>query len=234
MRKHRNPIFASAPIRSNPQRNYEPTLPVEDAEGDYIPIYLADMYFRNKKVWRSLQSSLTKFGKESGLFDEIHVKPLGTRASEPFQLQIRKFGKNLKGPPRNLIDVGYGVSQVLPIVTELLKPDAPSIFLIQQPEVHLHPSAQAVLGSLFCKTANDSRQLIVETHSDYILNRVRMDVRDKASNLKPEDVSVLYFERQNLGVKIHSLQFDQEGNVLGAPKEYRKFFLDEIRKSLGL
>lgn len=233
-RRYGKSIFSSAPIRSKPRRTYDPRRPFEDAKGDYVPMYLADMYVRNKRVWQSLEYSLTDFGKESGLFDEIIVKPLGSRVGAPFQIQIRKFGKRLKGPPRNLIDVGYGVSQVLPTVIELLRPDAPPIFLLQQPEVHLHPSAQAALGSLFCQIANDSRQLIVETHSDYILDRARMAVRDKASNLKPEDVSVLYFERRNLGVKLHSLRFDQEGNVLGAPKGYRQFFLDEIRKSLGL
>ena len=78
----------------------------------------------------------------AGLFDEISIKPLGSRRSEPFQVQVRKFapGGRLKGPHRNLIDVGYGVSQVLPVITELLRADAPSTFLLQQPEVHLHPS----------------------------------------------------------------------------------------------
>ena len=63
---------------------------------------------------------------------------------------------------RNLIDVGYGVSQVLPVITELLRSEAPPLFLLQQPEVHLHPSAQAALGSLFCQIAGKERQIIVE------------------------------------------------------------------------
>ena len=102
-------------------------------------------------------------------------------------MQIRKFSGRVKGPQRNLIDVGYGVSQVLPIVTELLRGNSimelfrgipPSIFLLQQPEVHLHPSAQAALGSFFCQVAKPDHQLVVETHSDHLLDRVRMDVRD--------------------------------------------------------
>ena len=52
------------------------------------------------------------------------------------------------------------------------------MFLLQQPEVHLHPQAQAALGTLFCQVAAGGRQLIIETHSDYIIDRVRMDVRD--------------------------------------------------------
>ena len=98
---------------------------------------------------------------------------------------------------RNLVDVGYGVSQSLPVLTELLSDNAPSTYLLQQPEVHLHPTAQAALGSLFCNIAAKGVQMLVETHSDYLLDRIRMDVRDGKGEptLKPEDVSILYFER---------------------------------------
>ena len=147
-------------------------------------------------------------------------------------MQVRKSGKRIKGPQRNLIDVGYGVSQVLPVVTELLRTDAPSVFLLQQPEVHLHPSAQAALGSLFCQIAGPKRQLVVETHSDHLLSRVRMDVRDGEGNLKPEDVSILFFERRDLDVHIHSLRIDDEGNILDAPPGYRRFFMEETTRSL--
>ena len=142
------------------------------------------------------------------------------------------FDGPAKGPRRNLIDVGYGVSQVLPVVTELLRQDAPPMFLLQQPEVHLHPSAQAALGSLFCRIAHWDRQIVIETHSDHLLDRVRMDVRDGAGALKPSDVSILYFERQGLSVRIHSLGIDEEGNILNAPPGYRRFFMDEVRRSL--
>ena len=107
------------------------------------------------------------------------------------------------------------------------------MFLLQQPEVHLHPSAQAALGTLFCGIASWQRQLIVETHSDHLLDRVRMDVRDRATNLKPEDVSILYFEPNGLDVKIHSLTLDDNGNVLNAPLGYRQFFMEEMRRSIG-
>ncbi|MDD9818490.1 MAG: hypothetical protein OXU61_10230, partial [Gammaproteobacteria bacterium] len=74
----------------------------------------------------------------------------------------------------------------------------------------------------------------VETHSDYLLDRVRMDVRDNESKLKPEDVSILFFERGDLDVRIHSLQLDKEGQVIDAPASYRKFFMDEMNRRLKL
>ena len=199
-----------------------------------MPMYLANLHFQNKRRWEALRSALVEFGQTAGLFDEIAVNPLGSKDSGPFQVQIRKFGSQAKGPKRNLIDVGYGVSQVLPVITELLRSDAPPLFLLQQPEVHLHPSAQAALGSLFCQIASPSRQLIIETHSDYLLDRVRMDVRDGKTRTKPADVSILFFERGDLDVHIHSLRLDREGNVRGAPEGYRKFFMEETTRSLRL
>ena len=115
---------------------------------------LSMMSRRDPDTWKKLKERLEKFGSDSGLFDEISIESFGrTDDATPFQIQIRKFGGKLKGNRRNLIDVGYGVSQALPIITELLRPDASSMFLLQQPEVHLHPSAQAALGSLFCSIA---------------------------------------------------------------------------------
>ncbi len=226
--------FASAPVRSKPRRTYDPSRPTQDPEGDYVPMYLADVLSQRGEEWTELKKQLEKFGRAAGLFDEISIKRLGQRDSEPFQIQVRKLGSKVKGPLRNLIDVGYGVSQVLPVITELLRPEAPRLFLLQQPEVHLHPSAQAALGGLFCQIASKERQIIVETHSDHLLDRVRMDVRDGFGELKPEDVSILFFERDDLDVRIHSLEIDGEGNVLNAPDSYRRFFMEETTRSLGL
>lgn len=178
------------------------------------------------------------------MFDEISINPFGKSGSEPFQIEVRRGDGIRKGLKRNLIDVGYGVNQILPVITELLREDAAEQFLLQQPEVHLHPRAQAALGTLLCRIAARGHQLIVETHSDHLMDRVRMVVRDKETELAPTDVSLLYFERDGLDVKIHSLGFDTEGNVGPRPDEegkvyempdsYRSFFMEETRRSLGL
>ncbi len=247
VRSHRmyssRPI-SGAPIRSHPRRTYDPILLAQDAEGEYVPSYLAGLSRRNHDEWQQLKSALEEFGQDSGLFDEISIKSFGKSDGDPFQIQIRKFGRRRKGPQRNHIDVGYGVSQALPLLVELLKIDEapipelegyrPPTLLLQQPEVHLHPQAQAALGTLFCQVVAQGRQLVVETHSDYIIDRVRMDVRDQTTGLKPEDVSILYFEPRDLNVKIHSIRIDQAGNVLDAPLSYGKFFMAETRRSIGL
>ena len=226
--------YAGAPVRSRPRRTYDPARPYRDPEGENIPSYLANMSRQNISEWRTLKADLEEFGRESGLFDEIHIDSLGNTTGSPFQVQIRKRLKNAQGNRRNLIDVGYGVSQALPVITELLNPEPPPLFLLQQPEVHLHPSAQASLGSLFCSIASTNRQLVVETHSDFILDRILLDIRDKRTGLTPNDVSILYFEQNDLDVTIHSLRIDDRATIIDPPDSYRRFFMEELRRSVGL
>ena len=231
----KEPPFASAPIHPSPRRTYDPTKLSSDPWGADVPSRFASLQFQDRTEWDALKERLDSFGRESGLFDDFSVKQLTKVEGGPFQLQVRKFDKHgRKGPRRNLVDVGFGVSQVLPALAALFRADGPPMFLLQQPELHLHPSAQAALGSLFCRTAEAGRQLIVETHSEYIVDRVRMDIRDRQTALTPDDVSILFFERADHDVRIHSLRFDEQGNIVGAPDGYGQFFMDEVRRSVGI
>ena len=229
-----NSPFAGAPVRSTPKRTYDPARPFQDPSGEYIPTLLANLSRRDPVEWSNLKRSLEGFGQDSGLFGEISIESLGKTEASPFQLHVRKSTGMSRGTKRNLIDVGYGVSQALPILTELLRKEQAPMFLLQQPEVHLHPAAQAALGTLFCELASWEKQVIVETHSDYILDRVRMDVRDKKTRLKADEVSIVYFEANGTDIKIHSLTLDEAGNVLDAPPSYRQFFMEETRRSIGI
>ena len=215
------------PIQSGPLRTYHP-VQMEREQGFLMPRSLGRAHSpKPERRQQQLIQEIEEFGRTSGLFDEIFVKRLGRDEMDPFQLQVRVWSK---GPRRNLMDVGYGVSQVLPLLVSLIQADGSSLYLLQQPEVHLHPSAQAALGSLFCTTAASGRQIIVETHSDYIVDRILLDIRDKRTDLKPDDVSILYFEREDLAVTIHSIRIDEEGDVLDAPDGYRGFFRDELKR----
>ena len=229
-----NSPFAGAPVRSTPKRTYDPARPFQDPSGEYIPTLLANLSRRDPEEWANLKRSLEAFGKDSGLFGEISIESLGKTEASPFQLHVKKSTGKLRGNKRNLIDVGYGVSQALPILTELLRKEQVPMFLLQQPEVHLHPTAQAALGTLFCKLASWEKQVVVETHSDYILDRVRMNVRDKSTGLTADEVSIVYFEANGTDIKIHSLALDEAGNVQDAPPSYRQFFMEETRRSIGI
>ena len=231
---HNSPV-ATAPVRSRPHRTYNPGPGFLDPEGAGVPEHLAALANSDAEQWKSLKCAIESFGQKAGVFDEIRIRPLGGDASsDPFQIQVRQNAADNNGQWRNLIDVGYGVSQILPVIFELIRPVESYMLILQQPEVHLHPSAQAGLGSMLCDVAATKRQILVETHSDHLIDRVRMDVRDRKYGLKPKDVSILYFERSGSDVEIHSIRINDDGNIVDQPPSYREFFRHEVNRSLGI
>lgn len=219
--------YAFAPIRTRPQRTYDPIKKTVSPEGDHVPLLLS-LALRRPEEWYRLFSALESFGQSSGLFSKVDVRMLGDQESDPFQVRVY-----IGGAAVNLMDVGYGVSQALPILVDCLRGDPLGIFLLQQPEVHLHPRAQAELGSFLGILAKQqNKRFVIETHSDYLVDRIRMDIRDK-KGITPEDVALLYFERKNGEATIHRLELDEQGNIVNPPPGYRSFFLEEERRFLG-
>ncbi len=221
--------FSTSPIRSRPKRTYDPTREFNDPEGSDVPMLLMRIKATQQKQWEALKTQLVEFGKSSGLFQNIEIKNLGRSLGAPFQLRFK-----VRGPNANIVDVGYGVSQILPILVHILNSDIDEMthFLLQQPEVHLHPRAQAELSSLLAQlTRQSNRSFIIETHSDYMIDRARIDII--RGNIRPEDVSLIYFEPKGRIVNVHNIGFDKMANMVGVPPHYRQFFLKESKRLMG-
>ncbi len=226
-----------APLRAKPKRTYDPVRETATPEGEHIPMLMMRLEHTEGEQWQSLREDLVAFGKESGLFSDIRVKRHGKQLSDSFQLQVKVHSGSLA----NLMDVGYGVSQSLPILVELLttvprapRRQIPALFLLQQPEVHLHPRGQAELASFLVNSVEKrSHSFLVETHSDHIVDRIRIAVREK--RIAADKVGILFFEPQRRGnaVSIHEIRLDAYGNIEGAPAGYRDFFLRETDRLLG-
>ena len=216
---------AIAPVRTSPQRVYKPARDIPKPGGDHVPYVLASTQVGDPAALQELLKNLSAYGAACGLFQGLKVKKFDAEG-QVFQLLVK-----LTGPHRNIVDVGYGVSQALPILVEALR-NPSATFLIQQPEVHLHPRAQAELGSFFGRLASQGKgRFVLETHSDYLVDRVRIDVRDRKSPL-PALVSILFFERRGHEVKVHPIELDERGNLRNRPRGYRTFFLQEERRLL--
>ena len=219
---------AFAPIRTNPQRTYDPVKEGSDPMGSYVPMKLARI-FSGEGASSDFQGWLNEFGSASGLYSEVSIRRLG-RTGDPFQIEVKLPHR---GPRRNLVDVGYGVSQALPIIVDAVSSESGTTLLIQQPEVHLHPRSQSAIVSFFARLADSGRnRLVVETHSDHLVDRVRMDVRDE--RIKASDVVILYFEQGKRGVDIHPIEIDARGHPVEVPPGYRSFFLEEDRRFFGV
>ena len=219
--------YAFAPIRSSPRRTYDPVGMSPSPEGGHVPSVLAELAARSPEKWALIRKELESFGVASGLFEEISVQRKGKKLSDPFQVGV-SHGKR---KAFNLADVGYGVSQVLPIIFELLAAEADT-FLLQQPEVHLHPRAQAALGSFIMELfKRRKKHFVIETHSDYLLDRIRMDIRDRYAGLAG-DVLVLFFDSGKKQPAIHPMEIDNSGNFKSVPEGYRAFFMAEEQRFL--
>ena len=214
-------VTALAPLRTRPHRTYDELIEEFKPEGDHIPLVLARALSSEGKAGRELTSALHAFGEASGLYSSIKVRRMGRQPSDPFQLRVKGVG-----PDANLVDVGYGVSQALPVLVDSIQASKGRVVLVQQPEVHLHPKAQAALGTFFSQLATGSgKRFVIETHSDYLVDRVRMAVAN--GTISPSDVNIAFLDRKNLDVVIHQLELDRLGNIVNAPDAYRDFFLEE-------
>jgi predicted ATPase len=124
------------------------------------------------------------------------------------------------------MDVGYGVSQALPLIVQSVLGRENSLLLIQQPEVHLHPRGQAALGTFFAELASaGGNTALIETHSDSLIDRVRYEV--SKGTIKSEDVLILFFHKPKIETEVYPIEIDALGNIVGAPDCYREFFLKE-------
>ena len=171
---------------------------------------------------------LGDFGEASGLFDSIQIKKLGKSSDSPFEVRIV-----FAGHPLRINNVGYGVSQALPVIVELFARPKNTSIAIQQPEVHLHPRAQAALGDLIFRLANlEKKRFFIETHSDFTIDRFRTNYR--RDELEKPSSQILFFERNQGGNRIQSIAVLPNGDYeLDQPASFREFFLREELKILG-
>ena len=224
-------LIPIAPLRSNPKRTYNLISETATPEGSHVPMHLMELDHLGEKHWKPLHDDLIAFGRSSGLFSDIKVRRIGSQLSDPFQIQLKVQSMSYA----NIMDVGYGVSQSLPILVDVITAEQSEnhhVFLMQQPEVHLHPRGQAELASLLIKSAsNGNNNFLIETHSDFIVDRVRTSVRQ--GKLAADYVSILYFAQNGNAVTMHDISLDEYGNLVNAPVGYRSFFELETDLVLG-
>jgi predicted ATPase len=127
---------------------------------------------------------------------------------------------------RRPTNVGFGLTYALPVVVACLTATPESLILLENPEAHLHPKGQSRMAALLSASAATGAQLIVETHSDHVLNGVRIAV--KQGVLQPEDAVVHYFRGNGAGTEVVTPRIDKDGMV----EQWPEGFFDEWENSL--
>lgn len=138
----------------------------------------------------------------------------------------------------NIADVGFGVSQIFPILLEGLRMQKNGTLLLEQPEIHLHPNLQMQMADYFISLALSKKNLIIETHSDHIINRlVRRIVEDKNSELD-NLISIYFVSNSDKGAKLEEVIIDPLRGIANWPvgffdqtaTEQEKIMLAGIKK----
>lgn len=208
-----------APIRTKPRRTYDAPQTEFSPEGEHTA-YVIRKRLTSKIQAEAFKSYLERAGESSGLFRSVSVKQYGTQPLAPFELKI-VLGHTSFG----LENVGYGVSQALPVLVEMFVRPNGTAFTVQQPEVHLHPKAQATFGDLIAGLSRSDRKIFfVETHSDFTIDRFRLNLRKEGC----VPSQLLFFERDEHGNHVTSIPIDENGNLPeDQPDAYRAFFFNE-------
>jgi len=170
---------------------------------------------------------------------ELRLDTLSAHSSDIQDLFALRLYEKSTGVHVGITDVGFGVSQVLPIIVQSLLSRKKTL-LIEQPELHLHPRLQAELGDLFIDSAlgESKNTLIIETHSEHLILRLLRRIRETAEGnleegqlpITPEDLAVVYVKPTADGTKLVHLRVTEDGDF--ADRWPDGFFSERARELL--
>lgn len=225
------------PFRENPSRVYRDVEHQVDSvgvRGEDVSAMLKNDYTHGKKILSGVSNWF-----EKSMHYKVNLKDIG---SGLYNVVVQKDD----GTQDNLIDVGYGISQVLPIVTQLMRIKLfqprrfygpvnrknRSTFIIEQPELHLHPGAQAELANLFVDVVAQKNEqpidVVIETHSEHLIRRLQALVADKNVNITNQDIKIYYVDKNdNNEAYIQEMKLSETGQF---ENEWPSGFFDKAHE----
>jgi predicted ATPase len=222
------------PLRDYPSRSYTWSGEVPSDAGQFgeraVEALLAA---RDRKLSRAykarsepFEAVIARWLRQMGLIEEFETRPIAQHRKE-YEVIIRTQGSKHRV---NLTDVGFGLSQVLPVLVECFYVPANSTVILEQPEIHLHPKVQSALADLSieaiqAREQGEARniQLLVESHSEHFLRRLQRRIAEGA--ISPQDTALYFCTPGAEGSRIEHLEVDRFGNIQNWPSD---FFGDEM------
>jgi predicted ATPase len=234
--------------RISPEHNYKANLAAVKQnqflgyKGENVPLYIA----LHKLDTVLLEGVRHKAAKAPNLISNIdawlnEITP-GTHVISTYynELDIVKVGYQFDNgndftPEFSPVNVGYGITYLLPVITAILAAQKGDLIIIENPEAHLHPQGQSKVGELLARAANEGVQIIVESHSDHLFNGIRVAVKDDL--IHTDNVSIFYFEHDP-STKEHTTiitqpHIDQNGRVSQKPNGFFDEFSKQLDKLIG-
>jgi len=179
-----------------------------------------------KKAYKPLEQIIAESLKRMDLIEEFKVQQISEQRQD-YEVKLRTKGSK---DWVDLPDVGFGISQVLPVLVQCFYAPANSIIIMEQPEIHLHPSAQSALADVMVDVINSKEngkdrniQLIIETHSEHFLRRLQRRIAE--NSVQQDKVSAYFANTTKTPTKLEPLEIDIFGNIQNWPEN---FFGDEM------
>jgi predicted ATPase len=212
-------------LRGNPARTYGTTAVGQSFPGTFEK-YCASIIHHWQSIKDDRLKALGKALESLGLTWKVEARPVDDTQVE---LQVGRLPHSVRGGARDLVsiaDVGFGVSQTLPVIVALLAAEPGQIVYIEQPEIHLHPKAQKLMAQILADAAAKGVVVIVETHSSLLLRGIQTLV---ASGKLPSSLVNLHWftrEEKTGATIVNSSGMDENGAFGEWPEDFDEVSLD--------
>lgn len=229
-------IFYLGPLREYPKRDYlwarsRPTDVGKRGERAVDAILAATealdrRNLKYKGLKKPFQQIVAHWLRHLGLIEDFQMEELGANSN-----RWQAFVRTKKAGSKVLLtDVGFGISQVLPVITLLLYVPEGSTVLLEQPEIHLHPLAQAALADVIIYAANHRKvQVILESHSEHLLLRLQRRVAEEV--ISADDVKLYFCDAPRGESKLTELELSLFGNIDNWPSQFMGDAFGEAAKA---
>lgn len=229
-----------APLRPEPQRTYM----IDEVLSERLQLrgLSAWLEFLRDEVDSEKVTEIERWLDELGLGHKLELSP--NKYDDLVTLSQVKIHENQRKnlDPINLSHLGFGASQVLPVIVQSVLAKEGSLIIIEQPELHLHPSAQAILGDLFIQMTSAGVRLVIETHSENLLLRFRRRIAQTSGrvpeaahvSLERADLKAYFVGRQNGISTIEALRFNEWGDYEYRPPGFGDFFGQDFEELMKM
>jgi len=218
------------PLREEPSRRYiyEDEVVEIGIKGENAAyIYQRDQNKRifNHSFYNKNQETFKKI-KITTLSNAVHewMSAMGIKDFQPEPLQeiiYLNLDSSMTTDTRvNIADVGFGVSQIFPIILEGLRMPESNTLLLEQPEIHLHPNLQMQMADFFLSLALSDKSVIVETHSDHIVNRLVRRIVEDENNQYRDLIGIYFFKPTKEGAVFEEIEIDENRGIINWPDDF--------------
>jgi len=219
---HYSKLFYIAPLREFPKRTYLWSGEQPQDVGKFGELTVAAL-LASRKTDPNIEISVAKALKNLGLIHSFRLQPIAENRRD-YEILVQRSPNS---PEVLITDVGFGVSQILPVLVLCYYVPIGSTVILEQPEIHLHPSVQANLADVFIdaiKTRNI--QIIIESHSEHLLRRLQRRIAEEKDGFTNQDAALYFCDMTDDGIsQLVPLELDTYGNINNYPQD---FFGDEM------